>query len=112
MTGPIPHVMAGAGPAQDAFARILPWIAILIVLVILAAIVLAALRRALHRPPGPDATGLTLHDLRQMLARGAISDEEFRRARDAIIAQTRPSTSEKPDTPESTDGDDVPDPPA
>jgi hypothetical protein len=73
----------------DLFSKVFPWLAVLIGAAIAGAIIIALVRRALRHPGDGDAGGFTLHDLRRMHGAGTLTDEEFARARDAMIAKVR-----------------------
>lgn len=77
--------LASAGSsAGDLFGEILPWLGALAALVVVGGVVIYALRRSLGGGPAP-AEGFTLHDLRRMHAAGTLSDQEFERAKAALI---------------------------
>ncbi len=80
-------------PATRAEAvSILVWLGVIVALAVVAAIVgFVIWRRYTHSDDaGPTrSTAFTLADLRQLHRQGQLSDEEFERARTAIIAQTR-----------------------
>jgi len=62
------------------------WIGAFVVLLVIGAVVLTAVRRRLLGERERDAgAGLSLHDLREMHARGDLSDEEFARAKAAVL---------------------------
>jgi hypothetical protein len=64
------------------------WVGILIVADIVGgAIIMYLRRRLLAKDAGAHSGGLLLHDLRDMLKRGEISEEEFQAAKDAITAR-------------------------
>lgn len=73
----------------DLFSKVFPWLAVLIGAAIAGAIIIALVRRALRDEDDADGGGFTLHDLRRMHGEGKLSDEEFARARDAMIAKVR-----------------------
>lgn len=89
-----------AGPASrgpgGVFSDVAPWLAILGLLVIVGGVVLLHLRRRLGRDESAPPTGFTLHELREMHARGELTDEEFERARTALLAGVRRSADESP----------------
>jgi uncharacterized membrane protein len=69
--------------------RLVPAIIILTVVIVVGAIVITVVRRSLRDDPSTIAEGFTLHGLREMHARGDLSDDEFERARDAMIGRIR-----------------------
>lgn len=84
------------------FSEVMPWLAALLGLVVVGAIVIAIIRRRFRRE---DDSGVpfTLDDLRRLHAAGHITDEEFERARTQMIEALRPrrpetATSEPPET--------------
>ncbi len=86
---------AAAGPASGSiFSDV--GLAVLGLLVIVGGVVLLSLRRRLGRDEPSPATGFTLHELREMHARGELTDEEFQRARTALLAGVRRSADESP----------------
>ena len=86
-----------AGPAAGTgFSDVAIWLAVLGLLVIVGGVVLLHLRRRMGRDESAPPTGFTLHDLREMHARGELTDEEFQRARTALLAGVRRSADESP----------------
>ena len=86
-----------AGPASGTgFSDVAIWLAVLGLLVIVGGVVLLHLRRRMGRDESAPPTGFTLHDLREMHARGELTDEEFQRARTALLAGVRRSADESP----------------
>lgn len=72
--------------AGDVFARVLPWLAALVALVAVGALVVWAIRRWLDRGAEPPE-GFTLHDLRRLRASGQLTEEEFDRAKASVIGR-------------------------
>ena len=73
----------------DPFLEIAPWLAALVVLVIIGAVVITWLRRRLYprdRDASGNRSGFTLHELRELHRNGELSDEEFEHARSAMLA--------------------------
>ena len=84
--------------AGSAFGEMLPWLAGLTVLVVAGGLVIYLLRRSLGRGDAPPE-GFTLQDLRDLHARGSLSDEEFERARSTLIehaSRTEPTDGDAP----------------
>lgn len=74
---------------------VLLWLGALIVVLVVGAVVLTAVRRRLLGDrAGEGGTGLSLHDLREMHARGDLSDDEFARAKAALLG--RPTVGAAP----------------
>ncbi len=88
-------VFARTEDVGGAFRELLPWLLLLLGLVVLGALLMVWIRRSfLSGDSGADdVQGFTLRSLREMRERGEISDEEYERARSAMIARVR---SEKP----------------
>ncbi|MBL0926132.1 MAG: SHOCT domain-containing protein [Phycisphaerales bacterium] len=85
-------VLLGLVAQQAASARrpdvgpVLLWLAVLLGLVLAAGLAVLYLRtRLLGKDAGPGAGGLTLGELRKLRDAGRITEEEFGRARDAVI---------------------------
>lgn len=81
--------MAGAGILADVdYAGILIACAMLVVLVAIGAFVVMWLRKRIWSPEDPAimGSGFTLGDLRELHRNGKLSDEEFQKARDKIVA--------------------------
>ncbi len=101
--------------ADAILPRILPALIALFVLIVVGTFVLTALRRSLRPKETDPAEGFTLHGLRRMHARGDLTDEEFARAKAAVIERTRgvssgnagktPGSSDTTSTERSADGD-------
>ena len=77
--------MSGGGARL--FAQILPWLAALVGLVCLGALAVYLLRRILGRSETTPDEGFTLQQLRDLRAAGALSDQEFERAKATIIGR-------------------------
>ena len=74
----------------DPFLEIAPWLAALIALVVVGAMVITWLRRRLYpsdRDRSGSRSGFTLHELRALHRDGELSDEEFENARAAMLAE-------------------------
>jgi hypothetical protein len=87
---------AGSGSGR-AFSDLAPWLGILGLVVIVGGVVLLRLRRRIREDEGTPTVGFTLHDLREMHARGELTDEEFQRARDALVDGVRRAAERAPD---------------
>mgnify|MGYP001041347919 CR=1 FL=1 len=86
-------VLAQASPGSGGdVGRFLAWIGILIVVVVLGTIVLLMLRKRLdtHRNQADDGYS-TMEEMRAMVARGDMSQEEFDKVRKAMAAKIRPN---------------------
>jgi hypothetical protein len=100
MTADWPLATAAGPPAGNLFGQVWPWLAALLGLVAVGTLVLYLLRRCVVHAETRRGEGFTLQDLRDLHASGALSDEEFERAKASIIGQVRAT-----DTPR-TDADD------
>lgn len=79
--------LASAPDASRLFSDLLPWLGLLIAMVVIGGIVLYLIRRSLNRPDGAAAEPFTLEDLRRMRAQGQMTDDEFEKARAAMIGR-------------------------
>lgn len=77
---------AAPGAAADALGQVLPWLGVLALLAIIGGVAIWLLRRAMRRDSSAEG-GFTLQELRDMRASGALSEDEFNRARDAVIGR-------------------------
>jgi hypothetical protein len=83
--------------------RVLTWSVVLLGLLALAAVVVALLRRLnVGESMESDAPPFSLHDLRKLHREGKLTDEEFQRARSAMIAMI-PGASVPADQAEADD---------
>ena len=99
-----PLATTAATAAGDLFGQVWPWLAALLLVVAVGAVVIYVLRRSLGRSDSAATEGFTLQELRELRASGALSDEEFERAKAAIIgrltsAETQPRPAREPDEP-------------
>lgn len=80
----------GAGSSANTTVQsIALWAAALIGALVLGAVALYAIRRRLLGADGPvGGDALSLHDLREMRARGDLNDEEFEAARNALLGRS------------------------
>jgi hypothetical protein len=91
-----PLATASAPPAGDLFRQIWPWLVALLLVVGAGALIIYLLRRFMGRSGSGEGEGFTLHDLREMHRTGALSDEEFERAKASVIGRlTAPDTPER-----------------
>ncbi len=87
---------ADAPPDGSLFAHVLPWLVALLGVVVIGATGIWLVRRLVRQESGGGEGGFTLQDLRDMKASGQLSDEEFNRARDAMIGRlSEPSEAEQ-----------------
>ncbi len=86
---------ADAPPNGSLFAHVLPWLVALLGVVVIGGAGIWVVRRLVRQESDGGAGGFTLQDLRDMKASGQLSDEEFDRARDAMIGRlSEPSGAE------------------
>ncbi|MFM9957639.1 MAG: SHOCT domain-containing protein [Phycisphaerales bacterium] len=106
----MPSLLAQSVQSVDV-TKILVAVGVLLATVLLLAVVLLKMRRRLLADDEAAGMPLTLHDLRQLHASGAMSDEEFDRAKAALIGMagggarrgarpesSYPSTEKPPET--------------
>ncbi len=96
-----------AAPSSRLFWEVFPWLLILLGIVVVGVIVLALARRLMKETRPSSGDGFTLQELRDLHAAGELTDEQFQRARDAMIG--RLTVTEQPGPPEQPPTDD-PDP--
>ena len=100
MTADWPLATAASPPAGNLFGQVWPWLAALLVVVGVGTLVIYLLRRAVVRDDTGRKEGFTLQDLRELHASGALSDEEYERAKASIIGRLKAT-----DTPASDGAD-------
>lgn len=97
MRGYVVHLAQSAATRQEAWS-ILTGLSLIVAAGVAAAIVGFIIWRRFTRDTEPTVTpdtAFTLADLRRLHREGQLSDEEFERARAAIIAQTRAALARK-----------------
>lgn len=77
---------AAPAPQSGDLRAILLWLGILALLAVAGGVAIFLLRRAVRREPVAPG-GFTLADLKAMRDSGALSDQEFERARAAVIGR-------------------------
>ncbi|MBN8646063.1 MAG: SHOCT domain-containing protein [Planctomycetes bacterium] len=97
--GPIPLAQAATASGTGVGQVLLVLAALLVALGIGALVVFRLRKGLLGREDTANGDALTLHDLRQLHARGAMSDEEFQRAKQAMLgaASQRRQRGETPE---------------
>lgn len=73
------------------FRDLAPWLALLLVFVVVGFMVVIYLRRSLHSEVTGRGQGFTLQDLRDLHRSGKLSDDEFEAAKAAMIGRLRPT---------------------
>lgn len=95
-----------ASASESLFSQVVPWLAVLVVLVLVGGVAILALRRSLQGGlDDSDAEGFTLHGLRRLHAEGELSDEEFAQAKDAMIGRMKARVTDDPDEADADDAD-------
>jgi hypothetical protein len=74
---------------SDSFTIILACAGLIVFCVIGAMLVLWVRRRLLAKSDAPGSTGFSLSDLRELHRTGKMSDEEFAKARDRVVAAAK-----------------------
>ncbi len=110
-------IAATASDASQLFSDLLPWLLLLIVFVVIGGIALYLIRRTINPTADNPNEPFTLEGLRRMRSQGQITDEEFAKARTAMISRMKadaPTLSadngtSTPTTPENGADDTPPD---
>jgi hypothetical protein len=100
----LPAMSPGGGQLSDIFLPLL----MLLFAVIIGAVMIHVLRSILRRSEERPGEGFTLHDLRTMYRTGALSDEEFHRAKATLLEQVGRAVEdahEGPETPQNEQPD-------
>lgn len=84
-------LVIAAQSANQLFIETLPWLVGLGVIVFIGAWAIYFVRKMMQRQSSSLEDGFTLHDLRQLHAQGELNDEEFKRAKDAMIGRLQDS---------------------
>ena len=86
---------SGAG-GGGLLSELWPWLVALLLLVCVGAIAIHVVRRMLDRETTTPDEGFSLQDLRELHASGALTDEEFDRAKAAIIGRVAGDAEPEP----------------
>ncbi len=70
---------------MDEYAGLLGWLAVVVAAILVGFIVVMTVRRWAHQEVQAEA--FTFQDLRDMRARGEITEQEFKAMRDTLLAQ-------------------------
>jgi hypothetical protein len=81
-----PLSTAAATRPGDLFGQVWPWLAALLLVVGVGALVIYLIRRSMGRQDS-GSDGFTMQDLRDLHASGALSDEEFAKAKASVIGR-------------------------
>lgn len=83
-------IVAAAQSSTDASISIVVWVLVLVALLVPLAAATLWLRRWAHQDAGGrPAEGFTLNDVQEMLKRGELSQAQYERVRQEIIAQSK-----------------------
>jgi hypothetical protein len=85
----------GRGPESQDFARVLVPLLILAALVVLAWVLIAAIRKRLRNPGPTPSTSYSLDQLRHMRTEGMLSEDEYERARDQLVGHSQQKTPQQ-----------------
>ena len=91
---------------ETLLADVLPWLILLLGLVIVGGVIILWIRRSISATNSLTAgdTGFTLYELRELHRKGELSNEEFERAREAIIGSFQAKDEPAP-PPAASDND-------
>ena len=92
------NIASTTGPGE-LFMNLLPWLIALVVVVIVGGAFIYAAKRMLQPSHDSSAEGFTLQSLRDLHAAGELSDEEFAKAREAMIGQVKKAAAGTPTIP-------------
>jgi hypothetical protein len=81
-------VIASGQAAGRLFGDVMPWVLALLGATLVGAVAIYAVRRWLRRT-GESTNGFTLQDLRTLHSSGELTDDEFARAKAAMIGRMR-----------------------
>ena len=93
----LPPLLLVAGPGGGQLSGLFLPLALLLGLVGIGALVIHLVRRSTRREEDGPAEGFTLHDLRTMHQAGNLTDEEYERAKAALIERVTATADEGPD---------------
>lgn len=82
-------LLASTQTSRDLFEAVAPWLLVFLAIVILGAIGLYAAKRMVKSGSGSVSGGFALEDLRRLHREGHLTDEEFRRAKEALIGRVK-----------------------
>ncbi|MBC23793.1 MAG: hypothetical protein CMJ32_07770 [Phycisphaerae bacterium] len=85
-------------PSDILLEQLIPWLGLLLLVVIVGGAFVLMIRRT-TKSQGPGQGGFTLEDIRQLHRSGELSDEEFQKAREALIQQARSHDGESDQPP-------------
>jgi hypothetical protein len=85
-----------AASGDSGMASVLGWSLVLIAMLVGAFFAIARLRAWLKKEDTPASVGFSLTDLRALHRAGKMTDEEFEKARNLMVAQTKRMTANLP----------------
>jgi len=95
-------LLMASNNSRQLFTDLLPWLLVLLGVVMVGAAAVYVVRRMMTKEQSGSGRGFTLQNLREMRARGELNEEEFQRARAAIVGDAEgrnaPPGSPKPPT--------------
>ena len=91
-----PLSTAAATRPGDLFGQVWPWLAALLLVVGVGALVIYLIRRSMGRQDS-GSDGFTMQDLRDLHASGALSDEEFAKAKASVIGRVTAQDAQRDD---------------
>jgi hypothetical protein len=95
MSADWPLATAAATRPADLFGQVWPWLVAFLYL----------LKRYMGRPGSGAGEGFTLQELRELRASGALSEEEFERAKAAVIGRVTAPDTHQPSAREPAEPD-------
>ncbi len=101
----VPSALAGSGAASRLFSEVMPWLLLLMGLVIVGGVIIMLARRLLNDSSSSTQPGFTLHELRTLHTKGELTDEQFERAREAMIARLADSGPRETSDTKTADND-------
>lgn len=91
------NAAAPRGPSSRPVGDVLPWLILLVGLIIVGGVAIYFFRRWMWHDSRSSTAGFTLQDLRDLHARGELTDEEFNAAKAAMIGRlAEPAKSQEP----------------
>jgi hypothetical protein len=81
--------LAQSADLERLLTKALPWSVAVLAAIVVLAVVVRYLRRRLQADQGSEEQLWTLQDLREMLARGDLGEEEFQRLKARVVAQAQ-----------------------
>jgi hypothetical protein len=89
--------LAKIGPTPSDWSSVVYGVVALTLLLLIGAIAIMAARRLFFRPPASEEDTFSLHGIRQLLADGKISQEEYEHLRKQLINRFRADGKDAPE---------------